>query len=323
MENLNTKIVSEVIKQSPGHKNPVHYLMKILSISRETVYRRIRNEIPFSINEVAAIAEYFNLSIDQLLDLKSSNRFPFSKEFDAERNPEDVYSDLLKDDIEIMEKLRDSSRMKITAVMNRIPFRFLPYPALFKFDYYQYLYSAGKISLMSTRFSDIEIPAAINDLHEKASSYLNCLNHVTCVIDSVLYTNIIKKIQFYRRLRFLSVEDLQILQKELFDLLVAYEDLLRNGKNNAGSDYVFYYSFFTLESNMIFIEYDDNTLLQIWIYPESPLVIKNNQQVNDIQKHWIDSKIRNSMLITKTADIQQIEMLRDVYRQISELGSYE
>ena len=174
--------------------------------------------------------------------------------------------------------------------------------------------------MMTTKLSDVEIPPFIIGLHEKAATYFNRLNNITCVIDNVLFTNTIKKIQFYQRLGFLSQKDLEALQSELFDLLATYEGLLRNGKNIVNSDYTFYYSFFTLESNIVYIEYDNNTLLQVWIYPESPLIIKNNRQINDIQKRWIDSKIRNSMLISKTADIQQIEMLRNVYKQVEELN---
>jgi len=135
-----------------------------------------------------------------------------------------------------------------------------------------------------------------------------------------LYSNIIKKIQYYRQLQFFSVEDLQLLQAELFVLLEMYENLLRNGKSRSGSDFVFYYSLFNLESNLVSFEYDGESLLQFWIYPESPVVVKNNQLMGDMQKRWIDSKIRNSILITKTTDAHQIEMLRNVYQQIAELS---
>ena len=86
-------------------------------------------------------------------------------------------------------------------------------------------------------------------------------------------------------------------------------------------NYVFYYSFFPIDSNVVFVEYDDNSLLQVWVYPESPLVIRDNPLVSDAQRQWVDSKIRNSALITKTADRQQVEMLRNLYRQVEELSA--
>lgn len=323
MKNFNAKIINEIFKQTPDVKNQVNYLMDILSISKETSYRRFKNKIPFSINEVAVIAERFNLSVDRLLDLKSGTNFPFNKTLNIHRNPEEIYADFLRGDIELMESLAASTEMKITATMNKIPFRFLPFQELFKFEYCHYLYSTGKISLMSARFSDLEIPSLINELHNKTVSCFNSLKNLTCIVDSALYANIIKKIQYYHRLKFLSDEDIQILQAELFELLGMYENLLRSGKNKAGFDHVFYYSFFNIESNIVYIEYDANTLLQIWVYPESPVIIKDNQMISDIQRRWIDSKMRTSMLISKTADIQQVEMLREIYKQISDIGNYD
>ena len=132
--------------------------------------------------------------------------------------------------------------MKVTAVINRIPFRLLPYPLLFKFDYCHYLYSSGAVSGTKGRFSAIELPPVINDWHEQAAACLSQVSPVTCIVDNALFTDVIKKIRFYRRLGFLSSEDLQVLQAELFELLTVYENLLRNRTNSSGCDYVFYYS---------------------------------------------------------------------------------
>jgi len=321
--NYNAKIINRIIKQLPSNKNLVNSLMKVLSLSRETTYRRMRNQIPFSFEEVVILAKYFNISIDELLEIKEDNNFLLNKNFNIEQNPIDIYTGLLNDEIAFMKKLHVSKDVKITATLNNIPFRFLPYQLLFKLDYFHYMHSVGKISLVTSRYSDIEVPPAISDLHNQLASCLGRLDNITCIVDSMLFTNIIKKIQYYRRLRFFSAEDLQLLQSEMFHLLDMYENLLRSGTNASGSNYVFYYSFFNLESSLFFFEYDNDSLLQFWIYPENPITIRNNQQAKDIQKRWIDLKIRNSMLITKTTDIHQIEMLRSIYQQISELTEPE
>lgn len=317
MQNFNARVIEEIVKQSPKNdKNPVNYLTRVFSMSKETAYRRIRNQIPFSIEEVVVIAKHFNLSVDEMLDLNSCESYPLNKGL---MEPADIYSNLLKDSIELMEKLAVSSQMKITAALNMIPFRVLPGKLLFKLDYCNYMYSVGKISMISTQFSDIEVPAVVDQLHDKSVACFNRLNNITCIIDNMLFTNIIKKIHYYHRLRFISKEDVEILQAELFELLDIYEGLLRTGKNSAGSGYLFYCSFFNLESNMAFFEYDNNSFLKFWVCPESPLVLKNNHQIGDIQNRWFESKMRNSMLITKTTDIYQIEILKNIYQQILEL----
>ena len=316
--NFNAKVINKIVRQSSVKIAPVDYVMRMLSTSKETAYRRIRNQIPFTLEETVAIAEDLDLSIDKLLDFKTGHYLDGIDESKRENEPENIYSGFLKSDIETMEKLISSKKMKIVTAINRIPLWLLPYKSLFKLDYCHYLYSIGKISLM-TRYSDIVVPQHIIDLHEKASYCFGKLDNVTCIIDSNMHLDIIKKIQYYSKLKFILEEDLKILQNELFESLESYESLLRNGSNHNGSEYIFRYSFFPIESNIVFFEYDNNSLLQIRIYPENPVEIMKNHIISDIQKGWIESKIRSSVLITKTNDTQHIEMLRKVYQQISEL----
>ncbi|MCL2650724.1 MAG: hypothetical protein FWD60_06840 [Candidatus Azobacteroides sp.] len=320
MQSFNSKIIDAIIKHSPYKKNPVILLIKMFSMSKETAYRRIRNYTPFSIEEAVVLAKYLNLSLDEMLDLRSGNNLLLEKNLNVDGTPFDIYQGLIGSDIEVMEKLLAAKNVKIAAAINQMPFRFLPYKSLFKLDYCHYMYAAGKVSLITTGYSDIEIPPAVNELYGKSVSCFKRLSNITCVIDSTIFSNIIDKIRYYHRLKFLSDEDLRILQAELFELLDAYESLLRNGKNESGSESVFYYSFFNIESNIVFLEYDNYSLLQVWAYPRFPLVMKNDSQISDIQEQWIESKIRNSMLITKTTNIRQIEIFRNIYQQVLELG---
>jgi len=67
MENYNSKIIDKIIEHNiPNKKSLVIYLMKMFAMSKETAYRRIRNQNSFSIEELVAIAKYFNLSTDEL-----------------------------------------------------------------------------------------------------------------------------------------------------------------------------------------------------------------------------------------------------------------
>ena len=318
MQNFNEKIISAITRQESKKKILISTLMKMLSICKESAYRRIRNQIPFSMEEVVILANHYNLSIDSLFDIKLNKGFDIEGSLDIVPNSSEPFVRLLREDIGFMQKLQTSSHLKITAILNQVPFRLLPYQSLFRLDYCHELYSTGEISLMA-KYSDIEISPQLNSLRERAVECFSRVNNITCIIDGTIYPNIINKVKYYYRMGFISGEDLKIIRLELLELLNKYESLLRTGANGAGSNYNFYYSPFTNESNIIFIEYDGNTVFQDWVYPKCPIVITNNPLINDFQKGWIDSKIRNSIPITKSADAQQVEMLRAAYRQIEGL----
>ncbi|HSB92984.1 MAG TPA: helix-turn-helix domain-containing protein [Flavitalea sp.] len=55
----------------PSHVSMPDELADLLNISYDSVYRRIRGEKPISMNELKLLCEHFQISLDQVLDIKS------------------------------------------------------------------------------------------------------------------------------------------------------------------------------------------------------------------------------------------------------------
>ncbi|GHV31804.1 hypothetical protein FACS1894177_07040 [Bacteroidia bacterium] len=318
MKNLNAKIIDEIKKRLTNKEKAVHYLMDTLCIAKESAYRRLKSQIPFTFEEVVTIAQNLDFSIDKILGRSTDNRVFFDMPVDITQAPAKIFQDMLENSCLILRNLASSEKQNIIAAINQLPFSFLPLKTLFKYEYCHYLYTNGYIPLM-TRFSDIAITPQMESLHEKCSDYFTHLRNVTGIIDNTFCSRIIKKIQYYHDLGLISNEDLKALQADLFKLFEIFETMVRTGKNHAGSAYSIYYSSHSIDSNSLYYEYDNKTMSQIWLYPESPIIIKNNPLICNMQKRWLESIIRNSMLITKSNNIQQIEILRDIHKQISEL----
>ena len=196
MQNFNEKMIHAILSQDSNKKNMISNMIKLLSICKESAYRRIKNQIPFSLEEVVILANHYSLSIDSLFDIKMNKDFTVDDSLDAGQDPQGSYSSQLRNDIGLMQKLQTSSQLKITAILNQIPFRLLPYQSLFKLDYCHELYSAGEISLMS-KYSDIKISPELNALHNQAVESFSRMNHISCIIDGTIYFNIINKIKHY------------------------------------------------------------------------------------------------------------------------------
>ena len=57
----------------PEQSSLVDEVAKLLGISTDSAYRRIRGETPLVLDEVRELCHHFNLSLDQLLKVKSSS----------------------------------------------------------------------------------------------------------------------------------------------------------------------------------------------------------------------------------------------------------
>ena len=110
--NLNQKIIKEIISKLGDKTILADYLVNLLSISRESCYRRIRNRIPFSFEEISIIASDLDISIDKLLE-KNISCFYLNEDFNSNKEPNDTFSSLLNNDIKIIKKMLDEKDAKI------------------------------------------------------------------------------------------------------------------------------------------------------------------------------------------------------------------
>lgn len=318
MKNVNVEVINEITKRLVDKRKMVSYLMNLLCIGKESSYRRIKGQIPFTFQEVTVIARDLGFSIDKMLGKDISRYVFFDMPVDISLSPENIYIKKLEMANVVLEKLVRAEKCSITAVINKVPLYLFPFKMLFKFEYFVYLNSNGYIPLM-TQFSDIEIIPQINDLQKKSADYFNRIKNIICVVDNVVLSGLIMEIQYYYRRKLISDEDLAVLQKELFELLSFCETILRTGENGAGGRYVVYYSHLNINTNCAYYEYDDNLMLQIWIYSEGPILIENNPVMCDIQKRYLDSLIRNSVQISKNNDVLRIDKFREAYNLVVRL----
>ena len=240
------------------------------------------------------------------------NKLLFNELINSEVNPYN-YCEMFGSIINIMETKLAAQAMKITAIVNHLPYFLLPYPQLFRFAYFDYLISTGYLA-EKTKFSGIEIPPPVEKLYEKAVACAQRLDNVTCIFDGKLLSGMITKIKYCHTEKNLSGREVELLQTELFKLMLKLEELF-----NAGKNYSFYFSFLNIDSNIVLIEYDGNAKFQNWIYPFIPLVISNGDRINDIQNRRIKSILQSAMPVTQISNPLKSEMLSKMYLGVEEM----
>lgn len=91
--------LDEVRKRLPPHIAFADDLAEILSISRDSAYRRIRGETVLSLDEVSALSKHYRISLDQIISQDSEmvsfhNRFVTSDNFNFEKWLHSIESNL-------------------------------------------------------------------------------------------------------------------------------------------------------------------------------------------------------------------------------------
>jgi hypothetical protein len=312
--NLNEIIVNAVLRSIPKNIKPVIYLMDLLNLSRESVYRRIRREIPFSMEEITNLSLTLGFSIDEIVEGSKKERMFFDLQISPDFS--ETYIWLFKEYNNYLQSLAIAKQSQILMALNHIPSLFsVFFDNLFKFFYYKWSNENEDVSNLS--FSNQHVPNELIRLQEKI--LINCkkINNVVMILSPHLFFNAIRDIQYYYMRKLLTKEELQLLKNDILDLIDLAEKVAKNGSfRDIHID--FYLSTINIHSNSIYLHFDDVRETHFWIYSLSPMIIRNSE-ICDMQRKWVYSLKKHSTLITESNEILQIEFFNKQREYVNEL----
>jgi hypothetical protein len=301
---LNGILVKKITESIPKSKKTIEYITDVLKIGRESTYRRIRGDIPFTFEEISKLALNLNFSVDEIIGRNMGNYNVFSD------SNHEVLSDLDERFFTIHSKYYDminlvgrSKEMDIVFSINKVnSFLLSGFDVLFKFYYYKWMLQYGG-TFQNQNFSEIEIPCQTLSVKQKINSAIKAVKNVTFIVDQNTLVKLMREIQCYYSRKLISEEDFLSIKTEMLQLLDSLEALLQTGVNKEGTHYYFYLSLLDIDSNSIFGTYDENTILQYWIYAD--LANVTNVDIINSHKNWVASLKRYSVLISQSNELSQ------------------
>ena len=301
---LNKRLVGNVLKFIPKNKKPVVYLVNTLNISRESAYRRIRGDIPFTVDELITLATKLEFSIDDIYDQEKQNHafYDFSR---IEKNSTNFFLLMLKKYNELLEKLSYAKKVEVMMAFNTFPPPFYTnFLNLFKFTYCKWLYQDNEIN-RNMSFSEIHIPDEVIMLQKKMRGNLMKGAGVMLILDMDIFLNMIKEIQYFYQRKLLTNEEMLLLKEETLRLIEQYEDIVQTGMYGSAKIQL-YLSSLCVNSNTVYYKYDDKIDPLFWIFTVNPVVIQNAEFAS-MQLKWLNSLKRQSALISQSNEILQAE----------------
>ncbi len=122
----------------PSHLSFVDELADLLEISMDSAYRRIRGEKMISLEEISKIASHFKLSIDQLLNLKTSDAKIFSGNYVTPDNFNfDMYLQKMLEALTFLNSFKNKELIHFCKDI--VIFYYFPYPELAAFKNFAWM----------------------------------------------------------------------------------------------------------------------------------------------------------------------------------------
>lgn len=312
-KNLNETLVTNILKKIPSNIKPVSYLMELLELSRESIYRRLRGEIPFSIAEIAKLSLALDFSIDQIVGSKKKERMFFDLPSAPSTEPVMAFQLMLQKYKEHLDDLINGDCGESTMALNHFPPTLLVFfDSLFKFTYYKWLQKYNSISLKDN-FSDIKIPEKVTLLQKEIRENLYKIEFATLIFDPNVFLSLIQDVSYFHKRKLINEEELKILKKEIYDFIDMSEMMAKTGLLGTKTRISLYLSSLYINANTGCVSCIHKNESLFWIFTVNPIIIRNTD-LYLLQKSWLDSLKRQSTLITQSNEILQSEFF-DKQRQ--------
>jgi len=305
---MNKRIIDVISEKIPSNIKLVDYLMERLELSRESIYRRIRGDLPFTFNQVMKLSSELKFSMDSInsldgLDVSPSSVFRLQRV--NEITPEEKYRIMLEGYNKVLNNQLKSKIVGTIVTMNMILDVFpVKFETLSRFNYYRWLDMAKDLPF-NYNFSKLVVPDEIKSLQQEIKRNLNKINNTTFIVDSGTFRNALLEIQYYYDRGHINDKDLALLKSELAEMLSNSETTARKGIYDSDHQICFYISTIHIPVNSIYVWYGNNTELYIWPYIVNPLYNKNNKDVKNIHLEWIASLKKRSISISQSNQILQ------------------
>lgn len=297
---MKNKIVNELITamkaRVPEKQNLAGYLADTLCMGKEAVYRRLRGEVSFTLEEVALISRRLGISIDQIIGNHLSDRVTFDLNLLKSSDSMEGYYEIIHRYLQIFDYVKKDETTEVYTASNLLPFTlYSEYEYLSKFRLCRWIYQNGEIKTPNS-LRDMQVEDRIVSAHKKLCESVKKCRKTHFIWDTNIFYSFVKEIKYFAVLKLITDDDVLHLKTELYQLLAMMEELSVTGEFSEGGKVCFYLSNIHFEATYSYIEKRDFQISLLRVYSINSMD-SQSFYICRMQCNWIQSLKRHSILI--------------------------
>lgn len=242
--NIQDFFIKALLEKIPKKTKLADFVAQTLCMEKETAYRRLRGEVPFSFREVALLAGNLNISLDEFLIQTGTHIRKKMIMTLPEKYMTEVYDESqIYEMIGHLETFAGEQGSEYGAALSGIPFSlFLQYSLLSRFFRLKYINHAENV-LANTPFEKIwETEAKIKHKNHLYLLYRQ-ISHTYYIWDRKIIPLLVDDINYARSIRLLQEPDVKELKEELLRFLRDLENQAATGRfSETGNKFELYIS---------------------------------------------------------------------------------
>jgi len=276
----------------------VEALMGLLNIEREAAYRRLRNDVPLSFNEIAKISSAWNISLDSIINNSISEKIPFLMQPINFITPSEQEQKFLQDIIQSINNLKNFPDTEFMDVCNKLPRQLLAgYCYLNQFYLFKWMYEFGD-KKKPDPFSQINISEEKRTLTADYYRAIKNVPNTSFIFDRMLLDNLVCEICYFHSIQMITDEEKEYIKKDLYSLHdylleVAYEGCYPETQNKVN----LYVSRFSVNTNYSYTHTPQISICYVHVFDKYEIYTYNVEMVKKFRT-WMQLKKNSSYHIS-------------------------
>jgi len=302
---LHRLLLDEIKKKQLKTQEVVYVLMDSLSLGKEAAYRRLRSDVPFTLQEAAIIAKKLSISLDELIGVNLEKSKSLRIKLPDFIAPDDDESHMFTDFIDFLESINLVETTETGVVTNALPQEIFSKSNLItKLNIFrwQYFYNYEK----KVPFKDLVVSEIVMDTFRKQYTLAKKFKVTFYVFDRRIFNRLVKEIEYFKNIGLIDDQSVQEIKEELLSLVSYLEGLTITGEfPETGNKVYLYITDIEVPFSCAYIKANEveYTLMKTFILTS---VTSFDRELYKKIKDWVFSSIRTSTLITKSSDIERI-----------------
>ena len=316
--NIYQALLNEVEKVFPKKSVMVNTLSDILRIEKSAVYRRLRQDVPFTFNEIVAIAKNLNISLDNLVDIENHISIMLQLQLLDYISPQASDYNALNLYIKFLKSLNKSGNSEMATITNVLPHDlFSGFDYLLKFYLFIWNYHSDYTKLKP--FHQISITPEMNDLLNNYMIEMKNFNKTFYVFDNGVFRFFIDLVNYFNSIRLIEKEDVLKIKEDLHSMLDYLEKIAITGQfKETGNSVNIYISDIDITTCYTYFETSSTYLSMIKAFILS-YITSLDKRMFEKTKRWIHALIKISTLITLTNEKQRVLYFEKQRKIVNEL----
>jgi hypothetical protein len=315
------KFFFEKIKNKiPPNIRLVDIVAEILNVGTDSAYRRIRSEKELTMSELSKLCQYFNISIDSIINRQSNNiLFKYSP---LDINGIDNYYIYMKDLSDLLEDIAKSKEKEIFFMAMDIPIvHFTPFLELMLFKIYTWFRSINNLQISYDKFVESLDLKRLSTYYDKITeAYKQIPSTEIWTISTI--EPVLHLIDYYSNLNcFENKNTLSIIYKQFLQLIDRLEKCAENeSKENKWNIVPFrmYLNTVNFMNDFMIAKKDGTNITAIKLYTINGIFTSNKYFYSEAEK-WMKNTMSKSLFLSGASAMERFKFFQKIKTKVNNL----